>query len=68
MRVPRPVMPADFRGRVFLSIYNLAHVGTRVTRRMLTKRWVWMGMQGDISRNYTFSTVPQQVIIPSQTG
>ena len=29
--------------RVFLAVHNLSHAGTRVTRRMLTKRWVWMG-------------------------
>ena len=36
--------------RVFDLIHNLSHAGTRATRRLLTKRWVWKGMQSDISR------------------
>ena len=48
--VPRPVIPKDFRRHVFNAIHNLSHAGTRATRRLITKRWVWMGMQSDISR------------------
>ena len=48
--VPLPVVPAEFRRHVFDSIHNLSHAGTRATRRLLTKRWVWKGMQSDISR------------------
>ena len=48
--VPRPVVPAKFCRCVFLLIHNLAHAGAIVTRRLLTRRWVWKGMQGDVSR------------------
>ena len=48
--VPRPVVPEEFCRCVFDTIHNLSHVGTRATRRLITKRWVWKGMQSDISR------------------
>ena len=48
--VPRPVVPKESRRRVFDAIHNLSHAGMRATRRLITKRWVGMGMQSDISR------------------
>ena len=48
--VPRPLVPKEFRQHVFDAIHNLSHAGTRATRRLITKRWVWKGMQSDISR------------------
>ena len=61
--VPRPDVPSDFRWHVFLSIHNLAHVGIRATRRLLMKRWVWKGMQGDVSKE----SVPCQGDRPKHT-
>ena len=76
--VPRPVVPTEFRLHVFLSIHNLSYVGTRAMRRMLTRRWVWKGMQGDVSRwckecvpcqvsKVTKHTVPElrEILVPS---
>ena len=48
--VPLPVVPEEFRRRVFDAIHNLSHAGTRATRRLISKWWVWKGMQSDISR------------------
>ena len=47
--VPRPVVPKEFRRRVFDAVHNISHAGTRATRRLITKQWVWKGMQSDIS-------------------
>jgi RNase H-like domain found in reverse transcriptase/Integrase core domain/Integrase zinc binding domain len=45
----RPLVPADFRQAVFQSIHQLAHPGTRATRRMISTRFVWRGMAADIA-------------------
>ena len=52
-------MPTDFHQQVFLSVHNLTHVGTRATRRMLTKRGL-DGDAGDISR-WCKECIPCQV-------
>ena len=41
--VPRPVIPAEFRRRVFLSIHNLSHSGTRAQETTHPA----MGVEGD---------------------
>ena len=58
--VPRPVFPKEFRRRVFHVIHNLSHAGMKATRRLLTRRWVWKGMQSDISR-WCKECIPCQV-------
>jgi hypothetical protein len=45
---PRPVVPASFRRVVFNSIHSIAHPGIRVTKRMISARYVWKGMGADI--------------------
>ena len=45
---PRPLVPDKFRMKVFLAVHNLAHVGTRATRRLIGSRFVWSGMNKDI--------------------
>ena len=47
---PRPVVPPSYRRRVFDAAHGLSHAGTRATRRMIARRWVWQSMQTDISR------------------
>ena len=77
--VPRPVVPVEFRRCVFDTIHNLSHAGTRATRRLITKRWVWMKMQADVSKwckeciqcqvsKVTRHTVPelQEIPVPSR--
>ena len=58
--IPRTIVPSDFCRCVFMAVHNLSHAGTRATRRLLTKRWVWKGMQADISR-WCKECIPCQV-------
>jgi cleavage and polyadenylation specificity factor subunit 1 len=44
----RPVVPACYRRVVFEACHNVAHPGTRATRRLLAARFVWPGMNADI--------------------
>ena len=44
----RPVVPINFRRRVFQSVHELAHAGTRATRRLVSARFVWPGLARDI--------------------
>jgi cleavage and polyadenylation specificity factor subunit 1 len=47
---PRPVVPPGFRPRIFHLAHGLAHPGARATRKMLCDRFVWHGMNKDITR------------------
>jgi hypothetical protein len=44
----RPLVPASYRRAVFSACHNVAHPGTRATRRLLAARFVWPGMNADI--------------------
>jgi hypothetical protein len=44
----RPLVPASHRRVVFEACHNVAHPGTRATRRLLAARFVWPGMNADI--------------------
>ena len=55
--VPRPVVPVQFRRQVFMSVHNAR---TKASKRLLTRRWVWKRMQGDIFR-WCKECVPCQV-------
>jgi len=44
----RPVVPSTWRKRVFKSVHELAHAGTRATRRMVSSRFVWKGCATDV--------------------
>ena len=79
MGVPCPVIPMEFRRCVFVAIHNLAHAGTKATRRLLTSRWVWKGRQSDVSKwckecipcqvaKVTKHTVPELREIPVPPG
>jgi transposase InsO family protein len=45
---PRPLVPAACRAAVFDSLHGLAHPGVRGTRRLISSRFVWPKMAGDI--------------------
>jgi hypothetical protein len=45
----RPVVPQQHRLTVFNSIHNIAHPGTRATRRLISAWFVWKGMSSDIT-------------------
>ena len=45
----RPIVPATCRRAVFHSVHDLAHAGTRATRRMITSRYVWKQCATDIT-------------------
>jgi transposase InsO family protein len=48
--VLRPLVPKQLRKTVFLAIHELAHPGTRATRRLVSSRFVWAGCAADVAR------------------
>jgi hypothetical protein len=44
---PRPYIPARLRLKVFQSVHELSHPGTRATARLVAQRFVWPGIQKD---------------------
>ena len=47
--VQRPFVPASHRRKVFESLHNLSHDGVRTTVRKIAERFVWPGMNKEIS-------------------
>lgn len=45
---PRPLIPINWRRRVFEACHNLSHSGYRPTMRAVSKRFVWPNMKADI--------------------
>ncbi len=44
----RPLVPRDWRQKVFTAIHGLAHPGIRATRRLVAARFVWPGLATDV--------------------
>ena len=47
---PRPIVPPDFRHTVFDIGHNLSHPGVKATLKMVSNKFVWDGMQMQVSR------------------
>ena len=45
----RPIVPGNHRHAVFPTVHSLAHLGIRVTRQLISSRWVWKGMSTNIA-------------------
>ena len=45
----RLLVPSGFRRRCFEDVHNTAHPGTRATRRLLSRRFLWTGMKKDVA-------------------
>ena len=46
--VPRPLVPAGMRRKVFELVHGLSHPGTRATVRIITSKFVWHGIAKDV--------------------
>jgi transposase InsO family protein len=44
-----PLVPEADRLQVFRSIHGVAHPGVQATRRMITARFVWLGMRANVA-------------------
>lgn len=55
----RPFLPAQFRKQAFDNLHNLSHPGVRPTFRLVSKRFVWPGMEKNC-REWTRSCIPCQ--------
>lgn len=44
----RPYIPLPFRRSVFNSVHKLAHPGIRATQKLISKRFIWKGMNKDV--------------------
>ena len=47
---PRPVVPSSLTKMVFNIVHGLAHPGVRSSKRLITPRFVWHGMNKDITK------------------
>jgi Integrase zinc binding domain len=46
--VMRLLVPAQFRRRLFDAVHNLAHLGIRATKRLISSRYLWPNLAGDV--------------------
>lgn len=45
----RPYVPSQSKKHIFHSIHNLSHSGVRATKKLITSRFIWFGMNADIT-------------------
>lgn len=46
---PRPYLPLSFRKAAYKALHELSHPGIRNTRKQLTERYFWPGMNSDVT-------------------
>lgn len=46
----RPYLPKEFRVSAFNAVHGISHPGTRTTRRMMQDRYIWQGMNKDVTQ------------------
>nr|VZI17555.1 unnamed protein product [Spirometra erinaceieuropaei] len=55
----RPFVPPSLRRKVFSSLHNLSHPGSRATDKLVSHRFVWPGMHKDL-KAWTRACIPCQ--------
>ncbi|BHF78125.1 hypothetical protein SprV_0602123500 [Sparganum proliferum] len=55
----RPFVPPSLRRKVFSSLHNLSHPGSRATDKLVSDRFVWPGMHKDL-KAWTRACIPCQ--------
>ena len=48
-RSPRPWVPAAYRRPIYEKLHGLAHPGTRASVRLVSSRYVWHGLNRDVT-------------------
>ena len=48
--VPRPIISISWRRQVFDTAHSLAHPGARMTCKLITDKFVWLGMSSQINK------------------
>jgi len=46
----RPYVPATLRRTIFNSVHRVSHPGSRATKQLIARRFVWPGLNSDIAR------------------
>ena len=46
----RPIVPEEWRERVFHTVHDLSHPGVRTTQRLVATKFVWNGLQKQIGQ------------------
>ena len=45
---PRPIVPSSWRRKVFEAVHNLSHPSIRATRTLITRKFMWHGINKQI--------------------
>lgn len=77
----RPFVPTPLRRTIFDHIHNLAHPGTRATRRLISSRYIWPHLNKDVTSwcrlctpchsskiHHHIHTIPQHIPVPHVPG
>ena len=64
---PRPIVPAEFRHRVFDALHGLSHPSVRATQKLVCDRYVWHGVRKQVGE-WARTCVPcQQAKVQAHT-
>ena len=56
---PRPIVPVDWRRRVFDALHSLSHPGRKPSQKLVSAKFVWHGLKKDV-RNWADTCVECQ--------
>lgn len=48
--ITRPYLPKEFRVSAFNAVHEMSHPGMRATRRLMQDRYIWKGMNKDVTQ------------------
>ena len=46
---PRPIVPTNWKRRIFDTIHMLSHPGARTTKHLITSKFIWHGMNKQVT-------------------
>ena len=47
--IPRPIVPNKWRKQVFDTVHSLSHPGVRTTKRLISSKFVWHGLNKQVT-------------------
>ena len=47
---PRPIVPTQYRRKVFDVIHSLAHPGRKATQKLISDKFVWHNLKKDVKQ------------------
>ena len=55
---PRPLVQSSWRRKVFEAVHNLSHPSIRATRTLITRKFMWHGINKQVENKTVYERIP----------